>query len=70
MICLQHDWGVLRLRRSCKEVVEALFDCGILMASFRGTFTCIFAKAPSKSKSREILSALGFLGGGTSEDFD
>jgi hypothetical protein len=43
---------------------------GILTASFKGTFTCIFDKAPSKSKSRLILSALGVLGGRTSEDFD
>jgi hypothetical protein len=43
---------------------------GILMDYFRGTFTCIFDKSPSKSKSRVILLALGFLGGGTLEDFD
>jgi hypothetical protein len=69
MICLQHDWGVSGSSVPEKKLLKRSLIVGILMASFRGTFTCIFAKAPSKSKSRVILSALGFLGGGTSEFF-
>jgi hypothetical protein len=67
---LKHDWGSSGSGAPEKKLLKRSLIVGILMASFRGTFTCIFAKDPSKSKSRAILSALGFLGGGTSEVFD
>jgi hypothetical protein len=52
-----------------KKVSKHYLIDGILIASFRGTFTSIFDKAPSKSKSRSTLLVLDVLGGRTSRDF-
>jgi hypothetical protein len=44
-----------------KKLLKRSLIEGILIASFKGTFTCIFDKVPSKSKSRVILSASNVL---------
>jgi hypothetical protein len=45
-----------------KKVSKRSLMDGILIASLRGTFTCIFYNAPSKSKFRSTLPALDVLG--------
>jgi hypothetical protein len=70
MVGLQHDRGSIGSTVPEKKVLKHSLIEGILTASFKGTFTYIFDKAPSKSKSRIILLALGVLGGITSGDFD